>query len=284
MGLRRANRAIETFDISLMAVVTKAMGAFLVLMLLLVPSYVAMPAMQRQLADDEAASRALEQATASLTSENRALAAAQVDRSQREQLRRRIAALEQENKQLARPAPPALIVFFDWNGCAADAVDFYIAADVPGWPDVRQGPQPLPAGVLEYPQQQLATQLSDLVDADSALKDFINRRAARQRLWAINTLQLNTNYTLYAKVGRLNGDCDVATKGLLTASDTSDWRSSIGTTAALASKSVPGVLSNKGHRIVFLERLNWDGKMLHQQHAFDNPHEQDKIDARFGHD
>lgn len=37
--MRRPNRTVEVFDISLMAVVTKAMGAFLVLMLLLIPYY-----------------------------------------------------------------------------------------------------------------------------------------------------------------------------------------------------------------------------------------------------
>lgn len=37
--MRRPHRSIEVFDISLMAVVTKAMGAFLVLMLLLIPYY-----------------------------------------------------------------------------------------------------------------------------------------------------------------------------------------------------------------------------------------------------
>ncbi|MBS0234872.1 MAG: hypothetical protein JSR99_15470 [Proteobacteria bacterium] len=43
MMLRRTNRQIEVFDISLMAVVTKAMGAFLVLMLLLLPYYKGAP-------------------------------------------------------------------------------------------------------------------------------------------------------------------------------------------------------------------------------------------------
>lgn len=37
--MHRSSRSIETFDISLMAVVTKAMGAFLVMMLLLMPYY-----------------------------------------------------------------------------------------------------------------------------------------------------------------------------------------------------------------------------------------------------
>ncbi|MGH6825950.1 hypothetical protein [Methyloceanibacter sp.] len=41
--MKRPHRSIETFDISLMAVVTKAMGAFLVLMLLLMPYYSSSP-------------------------------------------------------------------------------------------------------------------------------------------------------------------------------------------------------------------------------------------------
>lgn len=51
--MRRPHRSIETFDISLMAVVTKAMGAFLVLMLLLMPYYSRSP-----LGKDEALSLA----------------------------------------------------------------------------------------------------------------------------------------------------------------------------------------------------------------------------------
>ena len=285
MRLRRANRAIETFDISLMAVVTKAMGAFLVLMLLLVPSYVAMPAMQRQLANDEAASRALEQTAASLVNENRALEAAQADRSRQEQLRQRIAALEQENKQLAqRPGYPALLVFFDWNECSADNVDFYVAADSPGWPDVRPGPQPLPPGVFEYPQAQLAQLLLDLIDPGSTLTDFGTRRAAKHRLWIIETVRPNSSYSLYAKVGSLSGDCDISTNTLLTKVDFSDRRSSGGTVIGLSSKPTPGLLSNKGHRIVFLDRLHWDGKTLDEHTWLENPHEQQKLDARFGHD
>jgi predicted nucleic acid-binding Zn-ribbon protein len=41
--MKRPHRSIEVFDISLMAVVTKAMGAFLVLMLLLMPYYSSSP-------------------------------------------------------------------------------------------------------------------------------------------------------------------------------------------------------------------------------------------------
>src|SRR5262249_3994298 len=43
MGFHRPARQIEVFDISLMAVVTKAMGAFLVMMILLMPYYTSDP-------------------------------------------------------------------------------------------------------------------------------------------------------------------------------------------------------------------------------------------------
>ena len=49
--MRRSNRSIEVFDISLMAVVTKAMGAFLVLMLLLMPYYQSGPVGEKNAED-----------------------------------------------------------------------------------------------------------------------------------------------------------------------------------------------------------------------------------------
>lgn len=49
--LRRPNRSIEVFDISLMAVVTKAMGAFLVIMVLLMPYYSSGPIGEQNAAD-----------------------------------------------------------------------------------------------------------------------------------------------------------------------------------------------------------------------------------------
>jgi uncharacterized coiled-coil DUF342 family protein len=49
--MKRPHRSIETFDISLMAVVTKAMGAFLVLMLLLIPYYKSGPLGQKPIDD-----------------------------------------------------------------------------------------------------------------------------------------------------------------------------------------------------------------------------------------
>jgi archaellum component FlaC len=51
MAFRRVNRQIEVFDISLMAVVTKAMGAFLVLMILLMPYYRSAPTYQKPVED-----------------------------------------------------------------------------------------------------------------------------------------------------------------------------------------------------------------------------------------
>lgn len=51
MAMRRASRQIEVFDISLMAVVTKAMGAFLVLMILLMPYYKSNPTYQAPVKD-----------------------------------------------------------------------------------------------------------------------------------------------------------------------------------------------------------------------------------------
>ncbi len=49
--MRRPNRSIEVFDISLMAVVTKAMGAFLVIMLLLMPYYSSGPVGEKNAED-----------------------------------------------------------------------------------------------------------------------------------------------------------------------------------------------------------------------------------------
>jgi hypothetical protein len=49
--MRRSNRSIEVFDISLMAVVTKAMGAFLVIMLLLMPYYKSGPVGEKTAAE-----------------------------------------------------------------------------------------------------------------------------------------------------------------------------------------------------------------------------------------
>jgi hypothetical protein len=90
--MRRPNRSIEVFDISLMAVVTKAMGAFLVLMLLLMPHYKSGPLGEKNAAE-------LAQAVAEADAKLKALAEqlAQASRSPVEfaQL------LEETRKQLA---------------------------------------------------------------------------------------------------------------------------------------------------------------------------------------
>lgn len=64
--MRRPHRSIETFDISLMAVVTKAMGAFLVLMLLLMPYYNQKVDLQHEIGDLEKENQALKQQIAQL--------------------------------------------------------------------------------------------------------------------------------------------------------------------------------------------------------------------------
>jgi hypothetical protein len=135
--MRRPNRSIEVFDISLMAVVTKAMGAFLVLMLLLMPYYTSEPLsksasdLQKALAEAEAQLiilierlkkaerdpsellRALEDLRRQLEEARRLVALlrrdndalnAQVRRleAREAELRRRVERLEAENRELRR--------------------------------------------------------------------------------------------------------------------------------------------------------------------------------------
>jgi hypothetical protein len=287
MGLRPANRSIETFDISLMAVVTKAMGAFLVLMLLLVPSYVAMPDLRRQLAGEEGASRALEKDATSLTEENRVLERPP-DPSRERVLRERVAALEQENKRLTQGAGlPAMLVFFSWADCDAD-IDFYITgSDASGWPPMRPAHQPVPPGVYEYPQAQLAGLLFDLVDPAAAATDFITHRLAKQRLWIIKAVPPKSTYTFYAKVYRLRGHCDVTATGLLTAADAGNWRSYVSPGASFSSSPERFThLITEGNglrRAVILDQVAWDGTTLDWRHlkwpnAATEPELQQKLD------
>jgi len=288
MGLRPANRSIETFDISLMAVVTKAMGAFLVLMLLLVPSYVTMPDIQRKLAGEEVATRALANDQAFLIEENRALE--RNDPSREQMLRQRIAELERENRQLAqRPGFPAMLALLSWAECDVDNIDFYITADGTGadWPDVRPGPQPLPPGVFEYPQAQLAPLLLDIADPGAEATDFVTRRAAKQRLWIIKAVRPHTSYVFYAKVRGLRGECDPTGDVLLTATDGGIFRSRAAPGVGVASSPAPFRILVKSERIVFLGDLQWDGKVLDLhlglwRGGFQLPDEQKKLDERFG--
>ena len=270
MAIRRPHRSIETFDISLMAVVTKAMGAFLVMMLLLIPSYIAVPEMQTHLSDVEAETRQLEQQAVSLTKQNQdleqestqlAAQERQATSEQRQQETQQVVVLQQGNA--SRPSPnqkqggyPALLIFFDWAECAPKDIDFYVErADTPSWPEVRAGRQPLPPGVFEYPPEKLKTLVTELADPFSrrGYTDLIVRATARQRLWIVNGVLPDTIYALYAKAPGIAPTCAIGAKVLLTAS------SSVQSYTALYQSLVP---PEQGRHIVVLTRLHWDGKLL----------------------
>ena len=114
MRLRRQNRSIEVFDIALMNVVTKAMGAFLVLMLLMLPAYNAMPQAQQEVEQAEAKSRQLEANVAALIRRNDELRSGGAEA---EVLSQRAAALERENKELRESKPTTLLITFNWEDC-----------------------------------------------------------------------------------------------------------------------------------------------------------------------
>lgn len=263
--MRRPHRNIETFDISLMAVVTKAMGAFLVMMLLLIPSYIAVPEMQTKLSDIEAETRELEQKAASLTKQRHELEqesaqlAAQERQATSEQTQRAMV-VQQGNAPLPSPnnkqgGYPALLVFFDWAECAPKDIDFYVErANTPSWPEVRAGQQPLPPDVFEYPPEKLKTLVTELADPFSRpYTDLILGATARQRLWIVNGVLPDTTYALYAKALGITPTCAIGAKVLLTAS------SSVQSYSALYQSLVP---PDQSRHIVVLARLHWDGKLL----------------------
>ena len=105
--MRRPHRSIEVFDISLMAVVTKAMGAFLVLMLIFMQYYSSGPIGQQTTADIrqtiEATEKQIEEATNKLAqNSNPADIAKLLAEAKRllEEARRQIAQLQRENDAL----------------------------------------------------------------------------------------------------------------------------------------------------------------------------------------
>jgi hypothetical protein len=262
MVMRRPHRSIETFDISLMAVVTKAMGAFLVMMLLLIPSYIALPEMQTKLSDVEAETRQLEQKAASLTKENRELeqenaeATAQEGQTTSEQAQAVVILQQSKTPQQSandkRGGYPALLIFFGWEPCAPADIDFYVErADTPGWPEVRSGRQPLPPGVFEYPQDKLKALVMALADPGIRYADDIARGTAKQRLWIVNAVLPGATYALYAKAAGLGDGCRVAAKVLLTASHSVQSYSAV-------YRQAPG----QSRQIVLLARLHWDGDSL----------------------
>jgi hypothetical protein len=166
MALKRAHRAIEVFDMSLMAVVTKAMAAFLVLMLVLMPYYTSNPDVTKLAeelqerwgdADDileklkQAAARGdqdpavlmetinkLEEALRVLREENDDLtrllneARAQVQRLEELSTEQGNAVAEaqqrteQYEKTLSSANEPSFSVWITWNGCVQEDLDLYV--------------------------------------------------------------------------------------------------------------------------------------------------------------
>lgn len=164
MALKRAHRSIEVFDMSLMAVVTKAMAAFLVMMLILMPYYTSNPDVAK-LAEEleehwgdtkdiiEKLKRAanqedpkalmdtikeLENALQQLREENDELtrllneARAQVQRLEDLAKEQETAAAqaqqqaEQYQKTLNSASLPSFSVMITWNGCNDEDLDVHV--------------------------------------------------------------------------------------------------------------------------------------------------------------
>jgi len=272
--MRRPHRSIETFDISLMAVVTKAMGAFLVMMLLLIPSYIAVPEMQTKLSDIETETRQLEQKAASVTEENRELEqentqlAQQQRQSTTEQTptqTQKIVVLQEGSSTLPslpnrKGGYPALLIFFDWAGCAPKNIDFYLErANTPGWPEVQPGPQPLPPGVMEYPPERLGALVIELADP-GPWSDMLRPDIARERFWIVNGVLPGTTYALYAKARGLEPGCEIGANVLLTAPHSVEFYSAVYNRPNSAVSHRP--ITEESRQIVVLARLHWDGESL----------------------
>jgi hypothetical protein len=159
--MRRPNRNIEAFDISLMAVVTKAMGAFLVLMLLLYQSRIREPKMERRAEEAETESRQFEESVATLVRRKEELQRAGSASSEAERLRAQISDLERENRQLNARSQSinrasSLILFFNNTSCGSNETDLYVHGegqrlpDGTEWEPVRKGPQRLPSVVVAF--------------------------------------------------------------------------------------------------------------------------------------
>jgi len=275
MAMRRTHRSIETFDISLMAVVTKAMGAFLVMMLLLIPSYIAVPEIQTKLSDIETETRQLEQKAASVTEENRELEQENRDLAKQErqtekqsttQQTQRIVALQEGKSTLPsltnrKGGYPALLIFFNWAECAPKNIDFYLErADTPGWPEVQSGRQPLPPGVMEYPPERLGSLVMQLADPGGNWSDMLRPSIARERFWIVNGVLPGTTYALYAKAPGLETSCEVGANVLLTAHHSVEFYSAVYNRPK--STVSDGPVAEQRRQIVVLARLHWDGESL----------------------
>jgi hypothetical protein len=281
MALRRSNRSIEVFDIALMAVVTKAMGAFLVLMLLMLPSYNNLPAMQETVAAAEAKRQQLAGNVEALKRRNGELKAQHANETRLEDRRK---ALEEENKQLREGAITSLVLMFSWADCDADRFSFYARgenlklADGGEWPAVQSGVQQAPPGVVQYGTASATTAsptdpadtlafvklhwlVAGMLDlyanrtVDRDLRDATEQRAQKQMLWAMNSVRPGARFAIYAKPGNLRGTCRPYVAALATDAVGRDDAAAVHWNDRALSPAQSGHVIHLGHVV-------WTGKEL----------------------
>jgi hypothetical protein len=201
--LRRPRRSIETFDIALMAVVTKAMGAFLVLMLIMLPSYNKVPGMQQEVHDADAALQRLTQRV--------------------EALQERNDVLRQRSGAASGGTVVSLLLTFSYADCPSGLFSFYARgenvtlADGSDWPPVHSGEQDAPPEVVAYigakaPWIMRQNPLRSVRRLSALTVQFVNGlglipppdwdfsdRAKDQVLWLINDLRPGAKFALYVK-------------------------------------------------------------------------------------
>lgn len=282
MALRRPHRSIETFDIALMAVVTKAMGAFLILMLLMIPSYVAIPRLESGVSEAKEKREALEKQVAAL--ERR-----QTELKSFQQAKARLSELESENRELRAPS---LLVSLSWADCNASDIEFYVHGEnvkLPNgrdWPAVRRGSQDAPPGVVEHRSRPGAIQAVHFTAALGAIGLATNHaphqemiaqirgRMAKQSLWRISKVPPNAKIAFYAKIGQLHAPCEVTGNALLTAPEKGRVFSS-----PIAYARLSGTVKASG-QILLMTHLTWTGDEFIRKTL--TPADQDAVDRKFG--
>jgi hypothetical protein len=283
MALRRPNRSIEVFDISLMNVVTKAMGAFLVLMLLLYPHHQRMRQAQRKVEQAAAKSQQLKEKIEELKRDNEAVQVGVAPTpSDLEKLRRNVAELEQENRRLTESARAAgqasvgegsFLIFFNWADCDADRVDSYVRgegvrfADGSEWEPVRKGPQATPPLAVRFDGEAAANNVlralgaNKLSDLNFAESFELSRRTSRLTVWAINGVKRNVKYAIYAKLGTLRGSspCKIILSGLSSFREEA-WPLSI-------TRDIGGVRVEKSGQVYRISEVTYTDRLLFE-HRF----------------
>jgi len=205
-----------------MAVVTKAMGAFLVLMLIMLPSYNKVPGMQTEVHDADAALQRLTKRVEALEQRNAVL-------------QQRVVVLRAKSG-----APPAaggtivsLLLTFSYADCPGSRLGFYVRAenlklgDGSDWPAVRSGEQDAPPGVVTYVGGSTTAEWIMRQNPQRAVRrlgaltvQFVNGlgrypppdwdfsdRARKQVLWLINDLRPGAKFAIYAKPYGIVGSC-----------------------------------------------------------------------------